>query len=207
MELNKVFGNIAGLIRLIFLVLIFILVFKAINAFVNRVGSSIPEYTTQHFSKPQYRPPSDVNIRGLEHITQEKIPPLIVYDTVYYDKPGYNYMIRSLKADGKTIKIQTQYCDTNYGSEYIFPYTPMFQVVPLPDSIDFTVYKNYFDFTGVSFAFKRGLDTRSEVLCKTGIEYVPLRLEIELWASIGTLNDRTDASDYNVGIIIEKRFW
>lgn len=195
-KINKLFGNIAGLIRLIFFVLILIWCFKALNTLVQRLDSSIPQYTTQHIRKPQYRPEPDTKVKGIEHLTQQEVNPIIVHDSIYYDEPGYEHMIRSIKAHGKYITVQTQYCGVNAGMEYVYPHVSDFQIAALDDDLHFTMYKNYFDWTGLSGELYLSRTENVGVL-KTGIEYIPLRLKADIFIS----------TQKSVGIKLEKRFW
>jgi len=192
----KAFSNLYGFIRFALMLIIALWVFKVIMIIHKQFDSAIPEYTTQHFYKPEYRPEPDTKIRGLERITQEKVEPIVVYDTVYYDS-SYTSMMRSVKADGKHITIQTQFCGDTTGSEWIYPYVKRFQVVVLGNKLDFTHDKDFFRWTGLSFGWIWGQEAAGKGLITSGIEYVPWRVQGVVYI----------ATDGEIGFIVGKKLW
>jgi len=207
--MNRVFGNIASFARFVILVAIFISIFRFVQ-WSSSLFDKTQTYTTQYLYEPQYRLPPDTVIKFIEHITQVEVPPLIIYDTIKYDSPPIKHMIRNLKADGKLIKIQTQYCNTTLGKEFIFPYTPYFQATPTDNNVKMIKYKNYFDFTGlnIEYRLKCGLNGSHEVLAKTGIQVVPLGLKTSCGASMSTIGGVSgNEIDFNIVFMVEKRIW
>lgn len=196
MLMYKAFQNMWGFIRFALMILVALWVFKAVMLVHKRFDGAIPEYTTRHFHKPEYRADPDIEIRWLERIVQRKVEPIIVYDTVFYDS-DWEHLIRLVKSDGKTIQVQTQLCGTPMGQDHTYPYMRRYQIVPTPTGIHMTEYKDYFMWTGLSVALRYDAFSRSEVLVKSGISYVPWRIKGQIYI---TTNGGT-------GIELEKRFW
>ena len=199
MFLYRAFQNMWGFIRFALMILVALWVFRAIMVVHKRFDSAIPKYTTRHFHKPEYRADPDTVIKWLERIVQRKVEPIVVYDTVYYDS-DWEHLIRLVKSDGKRITIETQLCGIPMGQEHIHPYVRRFQIVPTPTGLDVIHYRDYFRWMGLLGVVRWGLNDRHSGLegcIKSGIEYVPWRLEGQIYI---TTNGGT-------GIELEKRFW
>ena len=195
----KAFDSFCGFVRFALMVIIVIFIFRAIMVVHKRFDSAIPRYTTKHFHKPQYRADPDTVIKWLERIVQGKVEPVVVYDTVFYDSE-WEHLIRTIRSNGKTIQVQTQLCGTPMGQDHIYPYMRRYQIVPTPTGLDVIHYRDYFRWMGLLGVVRWGLNDRHNDLgweIKSGIEYVPWRLEGQIYIT----------TNGGAGIELEKRFW
>jgi len=153
LKIVDLFGNIAGIARMLILGLIFFACFQILNRFVKMFGMSIPrqDYETVFRKDTLIASTPETVIRWLERITQVSMKPETVYQYVEYSYIP-TIMVNQIKSDGKHIRIFTQECQTIHGQILSYPWVKKWQFVP-PQS--FIAYREYFhwDRLIISYAY------------------------------------------------------
>lgn len=141
-KIVELFGNIAGLFRIIVLGFIIFVCWGAIKRAVGIFDFSIPRQDYQTVFRRDTIIPAlpDTVIRWLERITQVPMKPETIYQYVEYSYIP-TIMVNQIKSDGKHIKIFTQECQTTFGMKLVYPWVRKWQFVP-PQS--FIACREYF---------------------------------------------------------------
>lgn len=141
-KIVELFGNMAGLFRIIALGFIIFVCWEAIRRAVGIFDFSIPrqDYETVFIKDTTTVSLPDTVIRWLERITQVPMKPETVYQYVEYPSIP-SIMVNQIESDGKHIKIYTQKCGFIFGTKLVYPWVKKWQFVP-PQS--FIAYREYF---------------------------------------------------------------
>jgi len=142
LKIVELFGNIAGIARMLILGLIFFVCFQILNRVVKVFDLSIPrqDYQTVFRKDTLIASPPDTIIKWFERITQTYMKPETVYQYVEYPNIP-DIMVNKIISDGKHIKIFTQECQTTHGQKLSYPWVKKWQFVP---PRKFIAYKEYF---------------------------------------------------------------
>ena len=194
---NKSFGisDIFNGIRLIILIICILFVAKILHFVVNRIGGLIPDmsYRTVFIDNERIVHEKDTIVRWFERIVQVPAKPETVYQNVVYPSKQKE-MINYIKADGKKIRINTQYCDSLKGREFVYPYYPYFQIVS-PSSVIF--YRDYFSWERLSISVSYNNLYETEIKAISQLRFNPWSLSMSLYGT----------SEGKYGVEVKKRIW
>ena len=187
--------DLFNLIRLIILIVILCYCGQLIYRIAHRFANLIPDmsYRTVFINEERIVHEKDTIVRWYERIVQVPAKPETVYQNVVYPTKQKE-MINYVKADGKKIRVNTQYCDSLKGREFVYPYYPYFQIVS-PSSVIF--YRDYFSWERLSISVSYNNLYETEIKAISQLRFNPWSLSMSLYGT----------SEGKYGIEVKKRIW